>query len=238
MSENDASATSSRNPIHNVLIRFTALNGEMQSVCPIPQLREILDGRADRGCEQFWFGRGSMDGQCLLLADDRWVLFPLDVSDLDRWLERDAHAAPDDAAEVTPSEAADWLDKNNHCLPKTLMGRVLGEVSRGAAEDPTTAPNPTASQTENESCGETPGPLPQGLESRAVGLGHEMLKRLGWINVTEVARRLGVERTKLYRCTAFNALRLADRQQRQDRKSRYPKGSKDPYTGRTECASD
>jgi hypothetical protein len=80
---------------------------------------------------------------------------------------------------------------------------------------------------------------PQNLDSRAVGVAHEMLGKDGWINVSEVARRLGVERTALYRdCPAFRALRARDRQARDDRRKEFPSGSKDRASGRVECADD
>lgn len=85
-----------------------------------------------------------------------------------------------------------------------------------------------------------PTALPQSLDSRAVGFAHEMLEKGGWINVAEVARRLGLkDRTKLYRsCPGFLALVKTDRQSNRDRKAGFRRGSKDRQTGRIECADD
>ena len=79
---------------------------------------------------------------------------------------------------------------------------------------------------------------PQSLDSQAVGIAHEMLQGEGWINVAEVARRLGVERTKLYRCPGFKAMVRTDRDEKRRRKAHYSRGSKDRQTRRLECADD
>jgi hypothetical protein len=84
-----------------------------------------------------------------------------------------------------------------------------------------------------------PTAFPQSLDSRAVGIAHEMLEKDGSINIAEVARRLGVDRTKLYRsCPAFLAMARTDRQSNHDRKAGFHRGSKDRQTGRVECADE
>ncbi len=80
---------------------------------------------------------------------------------------------------------------------------------------------------------------PQSLDSRAMGVAHEMMDVQGWINVAEVARRLGVTRTKLYRrCPAFKALLAVDRQVKMDRKAKYWSGPRDRRARRSECADE
>ena len=84
-----------------------------------------------------------------------------------------------------------------------------------------------------------PESWPQNLDSRAVGVAHEMLAGNGSINVSEVARRLGVERTALYRdCPAFRAMLATDRQSKEDRRKGFRRGSKDYVTRGIECADD
>jgi hypothetical protein len=84
-----------------------------------------------------------------------------------------------------------------------------------------------------------PPTFPQSLDSRAVGIAHEMLQKGDPINIAEVARRLGVDRTKLYRCCpGFQRVVEVDRQSNRDRKAGFRRGSKDRETGRIECADD
>jgi hypothetical protein len=112
---------------------------------------------------------------------------------------------------------------------------------------PADASPPPAERPENEA--RAPAPVtqspakpawPKSLDSRAVGVAHEMLQRDGSVNVAEVARRLRVERTKLYRqCPAFKALVDRDRASREAAKSHRPRGWKDGDTGTLEgCAAD
>jgi hypothetical protein len=72
---------------------------------------------------------------------------------------------------------------------------------------------------------------PKELDSRAVGIAHELLNAHDYINVAEAARRLGVERTRLYRaCPAFMAMVGRDRASREAAKSQRPRGWKDSKT--------
>jgi len=66
-----------------------------------------------------------------------------------------------------------------------------------------------------------------------------MLEEEGWINVAEVARRLEVSRTKLYRrCRAFKGMVDTERQAKMDRKARYLSGPRDRRARRPECADE
>lgn len=81
--------------------------------------------------------------------------------------------------------------------------------------------------------------LPHSLDSKAVGIAHEMLDRDNFINVAEVARRLGEDRTKLYRrCPAFRAMVAKDRESREAAKGGRPRGSKDRRHGTVEAWRD
>jgi hypothetical protein len=141
----------------------------------------------------------------------------------------------------TPWDAAaiEGVEKALAAL-ESLRARRQGEPANPAA--PPRGPEPAAI-----AAGPPPSPsspvelttaLPQSLDSRAVGIAHELLEKDGSINVSEVARRLVVERTKLYRCKGFMALVNADRQSNHDRKAGFRRGSKNRETGRIECADD
>ena len=81
--------------------------------------------------------------------------------------------------------------------------------------------------------------MPISLDSRAVGLAHEFFQAGKPINVAEVARMLGVERTKLYRgCPGFQAMVTQDRASAERAKKRRPRGSKDGETGQVEAWHD
>jgi hypothetical protein len=80
--------------------------------------------------------------------------------------------------------------------------------------------------------------LPKSLDSQAVGLAYEMLTEQQSINVSEIARRLGVERTSLYDLPAFSAMVEKDRASREAAKQRRPKGTKDRKTRTLEAWRD
>jgi hypothetical protein len=163
--------------------------------------------------------------------------------------------------EVNEAKARRWFDENHQPIPDELKGIESGPRA-GTNSQPgypasvpsgTEAPSvPTEGDRTGPSSGREPSPRgvrqpaavmgnawPQNLDSQAVGIAHEMLEQDGWINVSEVARRLDVERTKLYRhCPAFKAMVATDHQSNRDRQKRFHRGWKDRETGRVECADD
>ncbi len=77
------------------------------------------------------------------------------------------------------------------------------------------------------------------LDSRAVAVAHEISASGKPVILAEVARRLGAERTKVYRdCPTLRSLINTDRAQRQDRKKSIPRGMKDPKTRKVETWQD
>ena len=110
----------------NLSVRFLALSGQEETVCPTPQLRAFLDDSAPRGREQFWFGRGDDERQCLVHTDDdRWVVFLIDRADLDRELGLEVAGESFVDRELTRGEAAGWLNRNGKMLPASLKGISL-----------------------------------------------------------------------------------------------------------------
>jgi hypothetical protein len=128
---------------------------------------------------------------------------------------------------VLPVEASKYKTPE---APNELPDLVTLDQAAAAPASGTEARPPSDSATVS---------WPKGLDSQAVGIAHEMLEKDGWINVAEVARRLGEERTKLYRsCPAFSAMVRADRQAKTDRKAEYLDGPKHHRSRRQKCASD
>ena len=80
--------------------------------------------------------------------------------------------------------------------------------------------------------------VPNCLDSRAVGFAHEMIQAGRGINVAEVARSLGCDRTKMYSLPGFRALVKQDRASREAAKARRPRGTKDRDTRTLEAWRD
>jgi hypothetical protein len=126
-------------------------------------------------------------------------------------------------------------------LPLPEAMDLLDQVCKSGAQTSVSPSSPESSSEGAEGSPEQvePGTWPKSLDSKAVGIAHELLKVDGWINVAEVARRLNEERTKLYRqCPTFMAMVEKDRASGEAAKSRRPRGSKDPKTGTVEGWAD
>jgi hypothetical protein len=76
---------------------------------------------------------------------------------------------------------------------------------------------------------------PKSLDSRAVGLAHEMLTEKKKINVAAIARELKVDRTCLYALQGFMALVKQDRASHARDKKRWAPGTKDRQTRSVEA---
>lgn len=79
---------------------------------------------------------------------------------------------------------------------------------------------------------------PEDLDSRAVGFAHQAMNRGESINVSQIAKELGCERTKLYDLPGFRALVDKNRADRDAAKKSRPRGSKDRKTGNMEAWDD
>jgi hypothetical protein len=109
--------------------------------------------------------------------------------------------------------------------------------------EPATSAESASIESENQSVGASGlaaslSPGPQSLDSRAVGLAHEILAEGRAIIVAEVARKLGKERTSLYDLPGFRALLEQDRASRDAAKQRRPRGTCDRLTGSVEAWLD
>src|SRR5262249_1575353 len=133
----------------------------------------------------------------------------------------------------------DGLRRASSLLPPALEVRV-GLPDLGPPEPPqpaaVSAPSGSETSTEtDEGRDELPPRRPESLDSLAVGFAYEMLTKGERINVTEVARLVGCERTKLYDCPGFRALVEQDRKGAEARKRRMPRGIKDRDTRTVEA---
>ncbi len=177
-------------PSQNLLIRYKALNGEIETICPTPQFLTVMFGERNTGEKRCWRDRGDREGQCLIFVDEldkvRWLRLHIDLSDLYRSFDEpvpERHAGTDlpdglDGEELSERDAAEWIDVNGEALPTRLMGRTLAGKPERAAAPVTAAGRPHSNHTSASPAKPArAAPSPEGSIAEPSDLFGEMIDR-------------------------------------------------------------